>query len=38
MPGARVWVEPGADAVTLAEALGGRRTLLCFYFWDWSPG
>jgi hypothetical protein len=36
---ARVWGAPGDDPVDLREAVaGGGSVLLCFYFFDWSPG
>lgn len=39
IPGARVWVVPGGEPVSLDEALAGDGlAFLCFYPFDWSPG
>jgi hypothetical protein len=39
IPRALVWPAPREDPVDLAGALAGEGlALLCFYFYDWSPG
>ena len=39
IPQARVWTAPREEPVELAAALAGDGfALLCFYFFDWSPG
>jgi len=36
---ARVWTAPRQDPVSIGDALAGDGlALLCFYFFDWSPG
>ena len=39
IPDARVWAATGEGPVTIGEAVAGDGyALLCFYFFDWSPG
>jgi len=39
IPSARVWTAPREEPVELVDAIAGDGlALLCFYFFDWSPG
>ena len=38
-PAARVWTAPGEGPTALGQVLAGESpALLCFYYFDWSPG
>ena len=38
VPDVRVWTTLGEDAEPLRVVLGDGLSLLCIYFFDWSPG
>ena len=39
VPDARVWKAPREGPTALRDAIAGDGlALLCFYFFDWSPG
>ena len=39
IPSVHVWPAPREEPVELVDAIAGEGpALLCFYFFDWSPG
>lgn len=38
VPDVQVWAAPREESRLLRQVLGAGYSLLCFYFWDWSPG
>jgi hypothetical protein len=38
VPDVSVWTAPREEARSLRAVLGEGLTLLCFYYFDWSPG
>ena len=38
VPGVSVWEAPREEPRPLRDVLGPGLALLCFYYFDWSPG